>query len=228
MHQSDSTKLADFYASIVSCSNTTLQCPRTINQPGSGHAPRGFYFEGTPGDVDLLVVGKNPGHPIGAELDGAYRSMPATDLAVRAIQIAGQHFVSNADLNPSEQRSTTFHRNLLRYLSYFLDIPIDEVFRRCAYTNLVKCSTIGEQDRLPLVTMRQCYAQHLLREVVFLRPKVIVALGREVERFLKRSDVLGTPRREVVHVKHPSYYYRRNSEQNELARIKAQIRLHVG
>src|SRR5687767_3641671 len=114
-------QLADFYASVVDCRNTAQQCPGTITNPSTGHAPRGFYFEGTPGDVDLLIVGKNPGHPIGAELGGAYRNLSPNKLAARAMGMAGELFRDRSDLNPTDQRSTTFHKNLLRYVCYFLD-----------------------------------------------------------------------------------------------------------
>jgi hypothetical protein len=166
-------------------------------------------------------------HPIGAELTGVYAGLSPAVLSRQVLGTARRHFRGDTALTPSERRSSTFHENLQRYVCAFLDIAPGEVFQRCAYTNLVKCSTKGEQDRLHAATMDQCFTKHFIRETEFLRPKVLLALGREVQGFLQRQDVADRHKRPVVYVKHPSYYYRSDREQAELAAIRAEVQVHI-
>ena len=121
--------------------------------------------------------------------------------------------------------STRFHRTLFRYISYFLDTPHADIYLHAAHTNLVKCSTPNEQSRLSATTMAQCYRQYFLTELDLLRPKVLLALGREVERFLLARQVdHGLP---VIYIKHPAYRYRSEDEARILDDIKRQITAYL-
>ena len=121
--------------------------------------------------------------------------------------------------------STRFHRTLFRYISYFLDVHHSDIYLHVAHTNLVKCSTPDEQARLNAKTVAQCYSQYFGAELDLLRPKVLLALGREVERFLiKRQVDHGLP---VIYIKHPAYRYRREDESQILGGIKRQIAAYL-
>jgi Uracil DNA glycosylase superfamily len=215
-----------FYATVSSCANTTVQCPGIVNSRITGWPPRGFYTEVTTPPLPLLVVCKNPGHllPDEAEL---YMRTPREALAEVHMAHAAGTFSGGNTLTAEARRSTTFHKNLLRYVAHILDVEVKNVFKHCAYTNLVKCSTIGERDPLHPMTMRQCFIGHFSRELAYFQPKVLLAFGREVEKFLSRARDQRLHQLPVIYMKHPSYYYRRDLERGELARIRIEVRRYT-
>lgn len=211
--------LENLYLCCMNCENTAALCPGIWKDIPAGVPPRGFRFQVAP--VKLLVVAKNPGHPLQGETD-LFRGRSGADL-LRAYRRFQQ------DLYPDPRRvrepSTRFHATLFRYIAYFLDIPPTDIYRHAAHTNLVKCSTPDEQAKLNPKTMAQCYRQFFREELRLLRPKVLLALGREVERFLlKMQPDHALP---VVYVKHPSYRYSKASEPQILGAIKQQITAHL-
>lgn len=211
-----------FYASVCACPNTETECPGIINSPSSGWPPRGFFTEAADPPIDILVVGKNPGHPMPQE-PNLYKDRSASDIAEVHLDFVRGAFLGDQDLSSEARRSTRFHKNLRSYLAFFLDVPEPDVFHHAAYTNLVKCSTHGEQDRLHRQTMNECFSRHLIREIEFFRPRVLLALGREVERFLLKAGERGLHRLSVIYIKHPSYHYARTAERAILSDIRAQI-----
>jgi Uracil DNA glycosylase superfamily len=215
-----------FYATVASCPNTTVECPGILNSPNTGWPPRGFYTAATAPPLPLLAVCKNPGHLLPDEAK-LYIRTPREALAEVHMAHAACTFDGGNAPTAEARRSTTFHKNLLRYLAHILDVEIGSVFKRCAYTNLVKCSTVGEHDQLHPRTMHQCFSNHFAREITYFQPKVLLAFGREVESFLKRAREEGLHRIPVVYMKHPSYYYRRDLEQGELARIRLAVRQYT-
>lgn len=204
------------YTECMNCANTTVQCPGTWKDIPSGIPPRGFFFQDVP--VKILVVGKNPGHPLKGETK-ELAGHKGRDLYVACHGMQERHY---ADLITIREPSTTFHTNLFRYLSYFLDVPESEIWKHAALTNLVKCSAPGERDSLDPKTKNECYTRYFVRELYVLKPKVLLALGREVEKFL-RSRATGH-RLPVVYIKHPSYYYRKDIEARILLSLKNEIR----
>ena len=66
--------------------------------------------------------------------------------------------------------------------------------------------------------MDECYKNHLVREIEFFKPRVVFALGREVEKYLKKFEKNGQFK--VVYIKHPSYHYRKELRQIKIADIK--------
>jgi hypothetical protein len=56
-----------------------------------------------------------------------------------------------------------------------------------------------------------------------LKPKILLALGREVYKYLNKKD-LKTP---IIYIKHPSYYYKKNEEKEILLKIKYEIRKYI-
>ena len=218
-NQSFSNRMADFYAEVVACSNSNEMCPGIIKDVRGGCPPRGFYTQGEPGDIAIMIVGKNPGHVLDNERE-IYLGESPDGIVAKQFNFIGSIFESTYKGSGADTRSLRFQKNLLRYLAHFLDLPEKEVFKRCVLTNLVKCSTIGEQDKLNKATLSQCFQKHLIKEIEFFQPKVILALGREVESYLKNAGV-GLP---VIYIKHPSYFYRKEIEKDELDMIKNKIK----
>ncbi|TAL53837.1 uracil-DNA glycosylase family protein [Pandoraea sp.] len=215
-----------FYGSICDCSCTSHDCPGTFKSPSTGSPPRGFYTKAKPGFVDLLAVCKNPGHTLPDEKQ-LYRGLNGFEIASAHMEYAEETFRREHDINAQARRSTRFHKNLVRYLSYFLDVPEENVFERAVYTNLVKCSTPDERARLDPRAMSKCFESHFARELDFFKPRVLLACGREVERFLNSEKTRCVHRLPVIYVKHPSYYYRRENEQPILEKIRADVQQHL-
>jgi hypothetical protein len=219
------SRIIELYSTIVTCPNTAKECPNTINDPATGNLPRGFYTQAeNPEDVVALLIAKNPGHPFKTEIDGLYRGIPAADQVRRHFELQQSLIYPSAELLAAHRRSLTFSINVRRYMGYFLDMPEDQIFKKCAYTNLVKCTSPGEQDVLDRQAIHECFNKHLLREMaLFSNAKVIIAFGREVERALKRRNV----KTKLVYIKHPSYRYAKEKEAKVLRSFKDEIAPHL-
>lgn len=213
------SKIIKFYSEVVNCKNSKEMCPGIIKDVKKGCPPRGFYTQGISRDIIIMVVAKNPGHVLDKERF-MYIGENAEGIVRKQFDLIGSIFESTYKGASGDSRSLVFQKNLLRYLAYFLGIPKENVFKKCALTNLVKCSTIGEQDKLSKKTISQCYQKYLIKEIDYLKPRVILALGREVEESLKRMGV----DHQVIYIKHPSYFYRKDIEKQELDKIKIQIK----
>jgi len=59
--ESTVNELHELYQECVNCPNTEKECPGILRDSAKGIIPDGFYFATIP--VDVLVVGKNTGHP---------------------------------------------------------------------------------------------------------------------------------------------------------------------
>lgn len=219
-------KTSEFYASVCGCSNTSAECPGIINSRVTGWIPRGFLTAASP-PVKLFAVCKNPGHPLHDEA-AMYSGKSAAEVATIHLRYASRTFNGGSDHLRGAKASTRFHKNLVRYLAFFLDLPAEAVFQHVLYTNLVKCSTVGERDQLQPKTMNECFTRHLLREIAYFQPKVLLAFGREVERFLIETREQGRHTLPVVYIKHPSYFYGKNIEHEVLGKLKNQIQLYLG
>ena len=72
------------------------------------------------------------------------------------------------------------------------------ILNKCFITNSVKCSS-------PINKINKKYFQycfiHLLQEIVFCKPKLIIATGNQVYNFLKEKGI------KCVKVNHPSYCF---------------------
>ena len=206
------------YSRVCECnSERCLSFPEIYNNAEMGSPPRGFYTE-SPGPVDALVVGKNPGHVLDSEAR-LYKGLSGEPLVKAHLNFSKETFFKKNELNAKEKQSTRFHSNLISYISEILDIQDESVFKRVAYTNLVKCSTTDdEQARLTLRSMDECFARHLSSEVEFFKPKIIFSLGREVERYLKRSHLNG--KYQIAYIKHPSYNYKKERRSDEISSLR--------
>jgi len=230
--------IEELYISCMNCTNTEKECKGIWKDFAKGIPPRGFKYNTVP--VKILVVSKNPGHPLKGEPE-KYIGKSGMSL----YQAYRQHQIDTYyNLDKIKDRSLVFHRNLFRYISFFLDKRnsidilslnnkdifsrknIDIIYQVMSHTNLMKCSTTGERDRLDKTTMKVCSEKYLLDEIRLLRPKVLLALGGEVATFLNRmkKEYELPP---VIRIKHPSYFYRKEIEYETLLQIKDQINQYL-
>ncbi len=218
--QTTLTQLHALYQECVNCPNTEKECPGIWRDTAKGVFPDGFYFRTIP--VDILVVGKNTGHPDERELE-IFPGLTGGDLykTLRAKQEAD---FQNGGLGASAQ---LFSRKLAEYLSYILNVEEEDLFTRVAFTNLVKCRTIVESgNKLHKDTMNNCFDKYLRKEVSLLRPKVILALGRDPEDFLLRKPwrPLGVP---VLYLKHTSRPLNKRDKSRILDKLKDDINFFI-
>jgi len=182
-------RLHSLYQECVNCPSSAQDCLGIWRDTAKGVFPDGFYFETVP--VDVLVVAKNTGHPDERELK-IFPGLTGDALYKRLREKQAEDF-QNGGLGASAQ---LFSRKLPDYLCNILDIQEKDLFSRVAFTNLVKCRTIIESGNdLHEDTTKNCFDKYLRKEVDLLKPKVILALGREPEEFLLRKSwrYLGVP-----------------------------------
>jgi uracil-DNA glycosylase family 4 len=221
MHM-NTIKLISIYTKICECASEKCKNFEEIyNCPSKGSPPRGFYTTATE-TVEVMVVGKNPGHVLESEAN-TYINLYGEDLVKAHWEFSKKTFNKLAELSRNDRRSTTFHSNLLAYLSEILEVSRDVVFNKVAYTNLVKCSTNGdEQANLTKRSIDECFTNHLKTEIDFFKPKVIFALGREVESYLRKQEIL--KQYPIAYIKHPSYHYRKELREAKIAELRATYR----
>jgi len=215
-------KLMSIYTRICECASEKCKNFEEIyNCPSKGSPPRGFFTTATE-TIEVMVVGKNPGHVLESEAS-TYINLSGEDLVKAHWEFSKKTFNKLAKISSNERRSTTFHSNLLAYLSEILEISQDAVFNNVAYTNLVKCSTNGnEQANLTRRSMDECFSNHLLAEIDFFKPRVIFALGREVESYLRKQEKL--KQYPIAYIKHPSYHYRKELREAKIAELRNMYR----
>ena len=179
-----------------------------------------------------MVVAKNPGHPLNGECN-YFKGKTGEDLLKAKEEFDREKYER---IRATNDRSLRYHKNLRRYLRYFLGMSRKletyekyqhsycsehekEIFQHVALTNLFKCSTANEQERIRTESFQTCYDKYLAREIRLWRPKVILALGEEVLRFLEKQN-LTVP---LISVRHPSYFYRRAEERSILRGVKKEL-----
>jgi len=221
-----SKKYKSFYTEVMNCSCSKSECPQSKKDFKSGWVPRGFNPYNSSG-AKILVVGKNPGHPIAKEIS-FYKGKSGEDLLKAKEE--WESFKYNELLPKSKDKSLIYHRNLRRYLWYFLGNKLEtyknytpdhdtEILKHVAFTNLFKCSTKDEREKIKAASFENCYEKYFKYEIGLIRPQVILALGKEVEKFLKSKNLDV----KVIYIKHPSYFYRKNDEMNVLNKIKKEL-----
>ena len=88
-----------------------------------------------------------------------------------------------------------------------------------AFTNLFKCNTKCEQERIKNSSFDICYRKYFIQEIELIKPHTILALGDEVSKFLKRKQL----KVHLISIKHPSYFYRKNDEPDILRMRKTEL-----
>ena len=208
--------IENFYLSCINCKNTKNNCPGIWKDKKEGVMPKGFFYWTT--SPKIFIVGKNPGHPLPTETD-RYKDKSDFDILIAHKRLVKEVF------NDSNLK-TTFHKNVNRYVRFFLDLSSDpqiSIFDYVSYTNLVKCSTEKETGRISTKTIQNCFTNYFVKEIELFKPKVILALGGEVKKFLAKQR-LSIP---IISVKHPSYYYKKEDELKILSEIKERLKIYI-
>jgi hypothetical protein len=118
----------DFYTRLVDGSHGAPP----DSYPGS--IPRGFFTEGRPGAIRLMMVLLNPGQPAPHEA-ASFKGATGAELARRVWEISGQHF-KGGHPSPTLRRMTRD----VELLFGRLPAECGELFM---FTNLVRCTTAG-------------------------------------------------------------------------------------
>ncbi|TVQ80563.1 MAG: hypothetical protein EA369_02170 [Bradymonadales bacterium] len=194
-------KLDKLYGAVSGCRLPCARCPGT--RKSRLERPRGFLNGSRTGQAKVLVVGKNPGHPIDEEHEfyRSSRNEPMSKLSARFYEEAllRKNFLANT-------RGLTFHTRLMNYLRSILNLTDTEIVRKVAFTNLVKCSTKDKTKQLHPITKHTCYERFLSSEIQLIEPKVIIALGKEAFEFLdKNKDEHSVE--QLAYLYHPSYHW---------------------
>ncbi|MFW6116296.1 MAG: hypothetical protein ACOC6F_01085 [bacterium] len=164
----------------------------------------------------MLAVAKNPGHPGGGEWD-RYRGKSGIDL-LREYRRFQEHSIREVQ----DGRGGRFKRNLFEYLSSLLEVEVRDIYGCAAYTNLVKCSSYRETGSMEVSTKETCYETYLKDEIRLFAPKVLLALGHEVENFLHDHE-WKWPMPPIIYIRHPSVYYPKDEKEEILADIKGRV-----
>lgn len=216
----------------MNCAYRKNECPQAWKDNSTGLVPRAFSpcLSNT---VKLLVVAKNPGHPLNDETN-RFKGKRGEALLKAKEEWDSERFKL---IQMTNDNSLKYHKNLRRYVRYFLDISKrletyaeyqdkynqdheKEISQHVAVTNLFKCSTTCEREKIRKSSFDVCYRKYFCREMELIKPQAVLALGSEVSNYLRNMQ-LKVP---VVSIKHPSYFYPRNNELNILKRKKAELR----
>ena len=216
------SKRKDIYSTAINCN---ISCSNVVKKFQTEWIPRGFYCKNTQPIIDILVVGKNPGHPL--EVEKREYRFKSNEILIETLEKVTEYIWINCP--------DIFHKRLLKYLAYFLNIQefkyydeftitreiFEQVFSRIVKTELVKCSTKNEQEPLRKFkdAANNCFDNYLRKEILSFKPKNILCLGTEVYDFLSKRD-LNT---NIIKIKHPSYAYSKIKEKAILDDIKSKL-----
>jgi len=233
--------LYKFYTECVNCALTRKQCPKAWKDRRIGMIPRGFELP-LSRRPKLLVVGKNPGHPLD-EFGECQLYIGKRGKDLLDAWLGWRDHLLKMILATSDD-SLKYHKNRNRYLRFILghskrlepyseysrrtlnsDVVMKDyakIMRSTAMTNLFKCSTRNERQKLKASDVAPCYNKFFSKEIHLMRPRAILAFGNEVYEILRRLD---TERNLpfIVAIKHPSYFYLKQSEAEKLKEIKESL-----
>lgn len=204
----------------MGCDNSTENCPKTLKDHSKGYVPRGFHYESP--KIKILAVGKNPGNLQNGEAK-LYICKKGKELLEAHEKVMRNLFEKALS---SGRASKRFHRNLSEYLAFFLDVTPDEIFTQAAFTNLVKCSSVNEQEKLRNLrkAANTCFERFFVKELELFKPRVVLALGREVYDFLsEKEDELRVRSSCLIGIKHPSYPIKKERKKEALSHFKERI-----
>lgn len=158
--------------------------------------------------VKLIVVGKNPGHPVPEEASHYRQAISQAHSPQEKMEMLFDEMVrwgEKCHLESVSGRQGIYHRRLMAFVKEVLDAKNnDEVLDEVYFTELMKCSTPeNEQAKLESLMATTCIKNWLVRELEILPKVPILALGREAELFLRRISPEIDAR--TVYLSHPSW-----------------------
>jgi uracil-DNA glycosylase len=223
--------LRKFYTRVISCPLTAKECPYALKNFAKGDIPRGFSFK-EKAHPDILVVRKNPGHADKAEKE-YYRGRKGKSLFKALTRYHhGKNIIRPKGSNRfsiNERRYLLFilgyHKQLVPFKTFQIqDNERKKISQRVFFTNLFKCSTEDEQATIPKSAFSVCYERYFLEELRLVKPRLILAAGREVYNFLQRKEKVGQITVPIIYIKHPSYFYSKENESPKLKKIKRSVK----
>ena len=97
-----SKKIIEIYSKVCDCSSPTCAGFSEIyNCPSKGSPPRGFFTE-SQGQIEILVVGKNPGHVLESE-SKLYLNLNGEELVKAHLDFSKKTFNKLNELNKKER-----------------------------------------------------------------------------------------------------------------------------
>jgi hypothetical protein len=170
--------------------------------------------------LKLILVGKNPGHPIPEEADRycmaislAHNNEDKAELLFDAMVIWGEH----CHLESVPGRQGIYHRKLMGFLRDVLNVDTnEEVLDQVYFTEVVKCSTPNDElAKLDSLVTKECIKNWLMKDLEILPNVPILALGRETEKLLRKIARETDSR--IVYLSHPSWpWYNYEDAKNKL------------
>lgn len=239
-----SKQVERFYTQCLNCPVSQNGCLKAWKNPSEGIVPRGFDFcrRRYP---NILIVSKNPGHPL-TEYgeDEFYKGKKGKRLFDSYVKFR-KELADN--IIYQKNASLRFHKNRNRYLRYLLGHTsklesfkqyserieegsfiwdFEKIMRDVALTNLFKCSTRNEQQKLLSADVSVCVERYFLPEVKLLKPKVILAFGNEVANFLIRLG-LHEHLPPIIKIKHPSRPYGKEEEVHIMSAVRKALKKYL-
>ncbi len=153
----------DFYARMVDGHHGAPP----DSYPGS--VPRGFFTDGRPSAIRLMMVLLNPGQPAPHEA-AAFKGATGAQLASKVWEMSGQHFKGG---HPSPTLKT-----MGRDVEGLFGRPLVECGELFMFTNLVRVTTAG--NSVPDAKVVKIGADWLREEIALWRPEKVLACGKEV------------------------------------------------
>ena len=208
------TTAPDYYKKIISCKEN---CPEVLNcnvnkKLEPRWLPRGTTTRCKPGKALLMVILDNPGTPQEIE-DTHYQDKSESELA----DVAWQFTEAVLEYNTSKPNrmgagTSPTHRNLMRHLAeHVFDCPKEEVLDKVVVTNQVRCSTesnfgkVNKEIRLKIG--KTCVKKHLLIEIDYWKPKIIVVCGTPARETLDELREIGLLNFNYEKTYHPSLHF---------------------
>jgi len=181
------------------------KCKSIVNDRDAGIIPR--WVGGELENPDLMVVGYNPGK-CGTIERFLYKEFAKNDpeLIIR--------FTNHCMQDQGNQRNSFITRLTRLFNEVFGE---GKFLPKVCITNLVKCEGVVNGILDP-GTKEHCYKKFLQKEVELLKPKVILAFGLEVFKFLAShgvSNVLKAPHPSTANVSGAKFWEDQDSEERQ-------------
>jgi len=180
------TSHIEFYNRVGACPVPAERC--RVVRDASSNVPRGYFTLATPGDpIDFMLVAQNPGQADGREI-GMYFDGAA--VGEKHLEFTHTLFIDG--------RGGRFHRAVNEWVETITGLPLADAWRRCVYTNAVKCTT-AENEKPCRAALSSCAQRWFRDEVNLWKPAMLVGLGGYAARALTS---LGIPSLSMLHPSH--------------------------
>jgi len=119
-----------------------------------------------------------------------------------------------------------------------------DAWRRCCFTEAIKCSPLGERSRPSDAMWHNCPSRFLLAELAILQPRTLIVVGRDTgdalrqlfrwedttygPSFSRARALFGSVRVEGFFLNHPAYGHWRRSLESLQTSLRDQGAVHLG